>query len=123
MKAQGRATKRNRVRVPIGMLLFAGIASASLSYFGFQTRMTLPGTFWLMLGMIALAQLMPVDLTCGGVRVLFALPFVTALAVFFGPAAALLGDLMGHGLGAAFSLRRDEESGSAMRTTANMAIS
>jgi len=123
MKAQGRARKRNRIGVPLAALLTAGIGSASLSIVCFQTHMTHPGTFYILFGMIALSQLMPVDLTRGGVRVVFALPFIAALAVFFGPAAALAGDLAGQVVGALLSLRKGRDSEGAVRVLANMAIS
>jgi len=119
MKAQGRANKKNRARVPLGMLLVAGVASASLSVFCFQTHMTHPGIFWLLSVMIGLAQLMPVDLARGGVRVVFALPFVAALAVFFGPAAALGGDLAGQAIGGLLGIRKREEP---QRILANMSV-
>lgn len=123
VKAQGRATKRTRVRVPFMALLLAGIASASLSFLCFQTRVDHPGTFWLLLGMIGFAQLMPVDLTRGGVRVVFALPYVAALAVFFGPAAALGGDLVGQSIGAFLAVRKGQQKEGMVRMVANLSIS
>jgi len=108
--------------VPLVALLISGIASASLSIICFRTHLTQPGTFWLLLGMIAVAQLMPVDLTRGGVRVVFALPFVAALAVFFGPTAALTGDLVGHLIGAMLGMRTGQKKESMTRMVANFCI-
>ena len=123
VKAQGRARKRTRVRVPFVALLLVASASASLSIFCFRTHLTHPGTFWLLLGMIGFAQLMPVDLTRGGVRVVFALPFVAALAVFFGPAAALGGDLVGQTIGAFLAFRQGRQKEGVLRMIANLSIS
>jgi putative nucleotidyltransferase with HDIG domain len=123
VKAQGRARNRIRLRVPHVALSLAGITSASLSILCFQTQLTQPGTFWLLLGMIGFAQLMPVDLTRGGVRVVFALPYVAALAVFFGPAAAVGGDLVGQGIGAFLAFRKGQQKEGMMRMVANLSIS
>jgi len=107
--------------VPLLVLLLAGIASASLSILCFQTRLTHPGTFWMLIAMVAIAQLMPVDLNRGGVRVVFALPYVAALAVFFGPAAALGGDLVGHAIGALLAFKGKERE-RMLRSVANLSI-
>ncbi len=108
--------------MPLVALLAAGVASAFISIISFRTQLNHPGTFWLLLGMIAFAQLMPVDLTRGGVRVVFALPYVAALAVFFGPTAALVGDLIGHTIGAILGMRGGQKKESLTRMVANFCI-
>ena len=123
VKAQGRAKKKTRARAPLLVLLLTGLASASLSILCFRTQLTHPGTFWMLLAMIAFAQFMPVDLTRGGVRVVFALPYVAALAVFFGPAAALGGDLLGHGLGGFLTVKKGQQKEAMVRMVANLSIS
>ncbi|MEA2552671.1 MAG: hypothetical protein QOJ65_847 [Fimbriimonadaceae bacterium] len=121
MKAQGRARKRDR-RVPTLALLLLGIAAGVAAILYFRTRVDSVPVFLMLLGLIGIAQLMPVDLTRGGIRVVFALPFVAALAVFFGPGAALTGDLLGIVLGSTIALLRGREPEGARRFLANLSI-
>src|SRR5438045_2018446 len=122
MKAHGRARNKDRQGVPLAALVPAGVISATLCLIRFQTHPQHAGLVWMLVGMIVLAQLMPVDVTRGGIRVVFALPYVTALAVFSGPSAAIGADILGLLVGSIlilFGLREREGRG---RAIANLCI-
>lgn len=122
MKAHGRAQKKDRQRVPLAALAPAGAVSAALCLIRFQTALPHAGLLVILLAMIGLAQLMPVDLTRGGIRVVFALPYIAALSVFSGPAAALVGDLFGLAIGALLVLFKLRDPEGARRVMANFCI-
>ncbi len=123
MKAHGRARKKGRQPVPLAALAPAGAVSAALCLTRFENHVPHVSLLILLLCMIGLAQLMPVDLTRGGIRVVFALPYVAALAVFCGPTAALGGDFFGLIVGAALVLFNLREPEGPRRTAANLCIS
>ena len=122
MKAHGRATKRERSRAPLAALILLGILSAGLVLFSFTTSLERTGLLWLLLAMVGLSQLMPVDLSRGSIRVVFALPYVAALGVFFGPGAALGGDLLGLLFGSLISIGRRKEPEGFGRIFANLSV-
>jgi putative nucleotidyltransferase with HDIG domain len=76
----------------------------------------------MLIGMIAVAQLMPVDLTRGGLRLVFALPYVAALAVFYGPGVALTADVAGLAMGLAYSILVQRDKTQLSRVPANVCV-
>lgn len=95
MQAHGRARIDSRDSVPLAALLLGGIVSCAASVSTFRTEVNSQALLWLLVAMIGIAQLMPIEVRRGGTRIVFALPYVVALAVFFGPASALAGDVLG----------------------------
>lgn len=79
---------------------------------------------WAILGSLALiAQFLPLNLSRGGVRMVFALPFVAAFAATSGPSAALLIDVLAACVGAVVLMVREPVSSGGKWLTANLAIS
>lgn len=122
MKAHGRALTKDRPGVPLAVLLPSGLASAAFVFGAFYTHVSSQGLLWALIAMIGVAQLMPLDLRRGSVRIVFALPYVAALAVFFGPSAALIGDLVGILVGTGIAALRRQTSETATRLSINLCV-
>lgn len=122
MKAHGRARGTNQKSVPLLALVAISILAAYACWQFFPLEITRPALLSMLIGMIGIAQFMPVDLTRGGIRLVFALPYVAALAVFYGPGIALTADVMGLVVGLAYSVLSQKDTTQANRIPANVCV-
>jgi putative nucleotidyltransferase with HDIG domain len=116
--------RSSAVRIQNAAVTFCLLALlASAWVFGFFPIHHQGAQVWVILPLMALmAEFIPVELSQGGVRITFTLPYVAGMAVAVGPSGALLTDVLVTLAAGSYLLAKRRTSGSLMWAAMNAAV-